>query len=181
MTPIEQIKATIRCDEYIGRYVKIKNGKALCPFHNEKRPSFSVHRDFYKCFGCPAGGDLIDFVAEYHEVSKGEAIRMLADEAGILLARQEAPRAPSEARTLAAEAATWWNLRRAGLVGLRNHLWDADRDATRVEAILEAHLGASRAEIIDYYRRVRTPWLGEQMRLEYEEDRVLLENIKAIL
>lgn len=50
-------------EEVIKKYgIQLKRGKALCPFHDEKTPSFSVKGEMFKCFGCDAGGDVIDFV-----------------------------------------------------------------------------------------------------------------------
>lgn len=59
--------------------------KALCPFHNEKTPSFSVSEDFqnYRCFGCQESGDIITYVEKLHTIGNGEALKMLADEKGI--------------------------------------------------------------------------------------------------
>lgn len=61
--------------------------KGLCPFHNEKTPSFTVSEDFqnYRCFGCGESGDVISFAMKTHTISVGEAIKMLADEKGIEL------------------------------------------------------------------------------------------------
>lgn len=59
--------------------------KALCPFHTEKTPSFTVSEDFqnYKCFGCGASGDLLTFAQETHTIGFTEALKMLAEEKGI--------------------------------------------------------------------------------------------------
>jgi DNA primase len=81
----EQIKRAINADTYISGLLPVKNGRALCPFHGEKTPSFRVHKDYFKCFGCGAGGDVITFAAKYHQISVGSAIRMLAREAGVTL------------------------------------------------------------------------------------------------
>lgn len=76
-------------DYIIGNGVELaKSGnqwKGLCPFHNEKTPSFIVDEDFqsYKCFGCGAQGDIIEFAKETHTLSFSEALKMLAEEKGI--------------------------------------------------------------------------------------------------
>lgn len=74
----------------VGDYVSLKKAghasfKGLCPFHSEKSPSFNVHEDrqFFYCFGCQAGGDVITFVRELNGYSFVEAIRHLADRAGL--------------------------------------------------------------------------------------------------
>src|SRR5499426_3658038 len=61
--------------------------KGLCPFHSEKTPSFSVHRDkqFFHCFGCHKGGDVFSFVMEVERVSFLEAVRIVAEKYGIAI------------------------------------------------------------------------------------------------
>jgi len=78
--------------EVLGASVELKPSgsgrfKALCPFHNEKTPSFSVSRDrqMFYCFGCQKSGDAITFLCEYEGLSFIEALRKLADRAGIRL------------------------------------------------------------------------------------------------
>ena len=81
----------------ISQYVTLKNAgkhmKGLCPFHNEKTPSFIVHPDrgFYKCFGCGEGGGAAQFLMKMENLSFPEAIKVLADRAGITIetTRQE--------------------------------------------------------------------------------------------
>ena len=74
--------------EIISRYVELKrsgnNYKALCPFHGEKTPSFTINTDknFYYCFGCQATGDAIDFVREYRGISFTEAVEELSSFVG---------------------------------------------------------------------------------------------------
>lgn len=82
---------TARCDIYdiVSRYVKLKksgsNYFGLCPFHNEKTPSFSVSRDkqIYHCFGCGAGGGVINFVMQMENMTFPEAVRHLAAQVGM--------------------------------------------------------------------------------------------------
>jgi DNA primase len=76
----------------IGDYVKLKkagaqNYSGLCPFHNEKTPSFSVHatRQFYHCFGCGVSGDVFSFVQKIENVTFPEAVRAVAQKLGIAL------------------------------------------------------------------------------------------------
>lgn len=88
---IREIHARIDIASFIGSYVPLrKRGKdlvGLCPFHNEKTPSFHVHPDkgFFKCFGCGAGGDVIEFVQKHENLNFPEALRMLAQRAGVEL------------------------------------------------------------------------------------------------
>ena len=81
---IDGLKARIDIVDVIGNYVELKkagaNYKGLCPFHDEKSPSFSVSpsKQFYHCFGCQASGDAIKFVMEYEKLTYPEAIEKLA-------------------------------------------------------------------------------------------------------
>ncbi|MBT4006844.1 MAG: DNA primase [Rhodospirillales bacterium] len=86
---LDEIRARIGLAERISRKVKlVKRGReysGLCPFHNEKSPSFTVNEDkgFYHCFGCGAHGDVIGFVMHTDNLSFPEAVERLADDAGI--------------------------------------------------------------------------------------------------
>ncbi|MFC1502366.1 DNA primase, partial [bacterium] len=88
---IQEVREATDIIETISQYVTLKKrGKSflgLCPFHNEKTPSFSVDavRGFYHCFGCGAGGNVITFVMEMEKISFPEALRSLAKKAGIAL------------------------------------------------------------------------------------------------
>jgi len=81
---IDGLKSRIDIVDVIGNYVELKkagaNYKGLCPFHDEKSPSFSVSpaKQFYHCFGCQASGDAIKFVMEYEKLTYPEAIEKLA-------------------------------------------------------------------------------------------------------
>ena len=93
---VEHLKSSVDIVGVIGEYVhlrRIGNGQrymGLCPFHTEKTASFSVHsgHQFYKCFGCSAGGDVIKFVMEMERMSFWEAIRYLAERNGIPLPKR---------------------------------------------------------------------------------------------
>lgn len=88
---ISEIIAANDIVDYVSQYVRLKgNGRdyvGLCPFHKEKSPSFHVNRDkqFYHCFGCNAGGNLIKFVRQIEGLDFLEALKLLADRAGIIL------------------------------------------------------------------------------------------------
>ena len=86
----EQLKSSVDIVKTIGEYVRLRKSgvsryTGLCPFHNEKTPSFSVHagHQFYKCFGCGASGDVLKFVMEFEHVSFPEAMKLLAERNGI--------------------------------------------------------------------------------------------------
>ncbi len=84
-----EIRDRINIVDLIGRYVTLKkagsNYKGLCPFHNEKSPSFNVNldRQIFHCFGCGEGGDVIGFLMRHENLSFPEAARSLAGELGI--------------------------------------------------------------------------------------------------
>ncbi len=86
---VEEIRDRIDIVDYISEHLELKrsgaNYKALCPFHSEKTPSFVVSpaKQIFHCFGCGVGGDLISFVMKYEGVEFMDALRMLADRAGI--------------------------------------------------------------------------------------------------
>lgn len=92
---IEEVRAANDIVNVIGSYVKLKRSggsyTGLCPFHNEKTPSFSVNpaRQMYKCFGCGAGGSVITFIMEYENYTFQEAMEALAERAGITLQKRE--------------------------------------------------------------------------------------------
>lgn len=96
----------------IGEYVQLKkrgqNYLGLCPFHKEKTPSFNVNPSLgiYKCFGCGKSGDVFSFVADYHGMNFGEALRSLAHKNGIALSSEtnEVERKIRDQKLLAQEA-----------------------------------------------------------------------------
>lgn len=92
---IEQIAAANDIVEVIGGYFPLKRAggvyKALCPFHQERTPSFTVnpHRQIFKCFGCGAGGSVFRFVMSYENLEFPAAARKLAERAGIRIVEEE--------------------------------------------------------------------------------------------
>ena len=92
---IDQVRSANDIVDVIGQSVPLKRGGSnyigLCPFHNEKTPSFSVSRQkqMYYCFGCHKGGNVITFVEEYNNMNFTEAMQFLADRAGIKLPERE--------------------------------------------------------------------------------------------
>lgn len=92
---IEEVRSKNDIVDVISSYVKLqKKGSSyfgLCPFHNEKSPSFSVSREkqMYYCFGCGAGGNVFTFLMEYGNYSFQEALKYLADRAGVELPEAE--------------------------------------------------------------------------------------------
>lgn len=87
----EEIKSRLSVVDVVGQYVRLTktgiNFKGLCPFHNEKSPSFSVNeeRDMWHCFGCGKSGDIFTFLMEREGLSFIEVLKLLAERAGVEL------------------------------------------------------------------------------------------------
>ena len=92
---VEEIRMKNDIVDVISGYVKLtRRGSSyfgLCPFHNEKSPSFSVSpgKQMYYCFGCGAGGNVFTFLMEYENFTFVEALKFLADRAGVELPQME--------------------------------------------------------------------------------------------
>ncbi|HEU4948335.1 MAG TPA: CHC2 zinc finger domain-containing protein, partial [Kribbella sp.] len=93
---IALVRERARIDDIVGSYVTLKNAgggslKGLCPFHDEKSPSFNVTpaRGFFYCFGCQEGGDVIDFIQKIDQISFHEAVETLAAKVGVQLRYEE--------------------------------------------------------------------------------------------
>lgn len=103
MSAIEEIKARLDLVELVGEYVPLRkagrNYKALCPFHQERTPSFIVFPDsqHFHCFGCGASGDIFGFVMRMENRTFPEALQLLAQRAGVLL-RPPTPQEEEEDR-----------------------------------------------------------------------------------
>ena len=96
-TSIQNLISTVDIVSVIEAHVKLKkrgsNAHGLCPFHHEKTPSFSVNctKQFFYCFGCHKGGNVIDFVMEYDKLNFPEAIEKIADTFGVALEYDDHP------------------------------------------------------------------------------------------
>ena len=91
----EQLKSSVDIVQVVGEYLPLRKAGptryvGLCPFHSEKTPSFSVHasHQFFKCFGCGAGGDVLKFVMDIEGLSFYEAVKLLAERHGIPLPKR---------------------------------------------------------------------------------------------
>src|ERR1700722_11449556 len=89
----DRVKQQADIVRVVGEYVRLKksgqNFTGLCPFHNEKTPSFAVHpvKQIYHCFGCGAGGDVFKFVMEMDKIPFPESVRAVAEKCGIAIPR----------------------------------------------------------------------------------------------
>jgi DNA primase len=113
---IAAVREKARIDEVVSGYVTLRNAgggslKGLCPFHDEKSPSFHVtpSRGFFHCFGCQEGGDIFTFLMKIDGLTFGEAVERMADKYGIQLRREEGsdeqrPKGPQRRRLIEAHA-----------------------------------------------------------------------------
>ncbi|WP_067432770.1 DNA primase [Nocardioides jensenii] len=109
---IAEVREKARIDEVVSSYVTLRNAgggsmKGLCPFHDEKSPSFHVTpaRAFFHCFGCQEGGDVFSFLMKIDGITFAEAVERLADKYGVQLRREEGgaptpPRGPQRSRLI---------------------------------------------------------------------------------
>ncbi|KQY61797.1 MULTISPECIES: DNA primase [unclassified Nocardioides] len=109
---IAEVREKARIDEVVSSYVTLRNAgggsmKGLCPFHDEKSPSFNVNpaRAFFHCFGCQEGGDVFSFLMKIDGITFSEAVERLADKYGVQLRREDGgaptpPRGPQRSRLI---------------------------------------------------------------------------------
>jgi DNA primase len=107
------IKQAVDIVTLVGEYLPLhRTGskyKALCPFHDDHNPSLELNpdRQSFKCWSCGAGGDIFDFVKDYERVDFPEALRMLADRAGVPLGDPVGPAAPGLSKVELLEVTSW--------------------------------------------------------------------------
>lgn len=107
---LEELRSRVDIESVISPYVNLrrrgKNLVGLCPFHNEKTPSFTVYpeNDSFYCFGCGVGGDVITFVRRIENLDYLEAVKMLADRAGMALPEDGFDDSMAKRRTAVLEA-----------------------------------------------------------------------------
>jgi len=95
---IAEVREKARIDDVVSSYVTLRNAgggsmKGLCPFHDEKSPSFNVTptRGFWHCFGCQEGGDVFTFLMKIDGIGFTEAVERMADKYGVVLRREDGP------------------------------------------------------------------------------------------
>ncbi|MDO5410377.1 MAG: DNA primase [Lachnospiraceae bacterium] len=163
--------------DIIGQYVKLKRQGSryvgLCPFHNEKTPSFSVSADMqlYHCFGCGVGGNVFTFVMEYENYTFQEAIEYLAERAGIELPRNDGrqERAEDSRRKQMLEAnklaARYFYYQLKSKQGSRAWQYLKDRGLSD-ETIVGFGLGYSNISPDDLYRYLRQKGFHDEILAE---------------
>ena len=150
MDAVTEIKRRIDPAEYIGRSVKLqkagRNLRALCPFHTEKTPSFYVFTDrgSWRCFGsCGEGGDIFSFVQKRENVDFREALRILAEEAGVELSARAAEQRTRAERLsgIVSAAVDFYEQQLAGEGGAEARAYLAEARGLDAETIERFHLG----------------------------------------
>lgn len=183
---VDQVKTATNIVTLIGEYVRLKKSGqksvGLCPFHEEKTPSFIVWEEIqsYKCFGCGETGDAFTFIRKYERCSFPEALRFLAERAGISIDDAKPVRkiSQTDVRSLSIECAEHWRRRKAFLLSMEEDLHAVEKrsdalgpdhpnqaliviSCVRTREWLDIQFAALNAatpqELMDLYMVVRTP------------------------
>ena len=158
------IKQSIDLVSLVGSYLQLhrvgSKFKALCPFHDDHRPSLELNseRQSYKCWACGAGGDIFDFVQQYERVDFSEALRMLAERAGITL---EAPATPaarqgptkSDLRDACAWAQSWFVLQLQQSSTASEYFSKRGISAASIDRFALGFAADERSGLLDHARR----------------------------
>ena len=111
MIDLAQLKSRVNLHATIAERVELtKKGHTWwgrCPFHDEKSASFAVHPEYFYCHGCHAKGDVIDFTALIENASKGRAIRILAERAGMDAGKAPAARESHDREAFRRSPSNW--------------------------------------------------------------------------
>lgn len=213
MLDAQYIKESIVLSSVVSEYVQLKRSGSsktrwigLCPFHQEKTPSFCVNDDrgFYKCFGCGAAGDLLTFLQQVNGVDFKEAIRHCKQIAGIkdeYLTPEQRRIYEAQAKRRAAEVAAFRKWRRKvidSLIYYTNAMWRRYRqsrrsgeegeefynEATAKEKALNDLENMPEKELMEYYKTQRTwmgamnpPWFLSGKRLTIAEEEYKTANV----
>ena len=172
---IEEVRQKNDIVDVISGYVKLqKKGSSyfgLCPFHNEKSPSFSVSRgkQMYYCFGCGAGGNVFTFIMEYENYSFVEAFKMLAERAGVNIPEVEYSKEAKERADLKATlleinklAAKYFYAQLKTEQGKLAHTYLTGRGLSE-ETITAFGLGYSNKYSNDLYRYLKTKGYKDEL------------------
>ena len=162
---VEEVREKNDIVDVISGYVKLQkkggNYFGLCPFHNEKSPSFSVSpgKQMYYCFGCGAGGNVITFLMEYENYTFPEALKFLADRAGVALPKMEYQKEAREQADLKARllevnklAANYFYHQLKSPAGQAGYRYLHDKRELKDPTILRFGLGFANKTSDDLYR-----------------------------
>lgn len=172
---VEEVRMKNDIVDVISGYVRLqKKGSSyfgLCPFHNEKSPSFSVSRSkqMYYCFGCGAGGNVFTFLMEYENFSFVEALKFLADRAGVELPEMEYSKEAKEKADLRATlleinkvAAQYFYVQLKSEQGKTGYTYLKNRELTD-ETIKAFGLGYSNKYSNDLFKYLRSKGYSEDL------------------
>ncbi len=172
---LEEVRSKNDIVDVISGYVRLqKKGSSyfgLCPFHNEKSPSFSVSRDkqMFYCFGCGKGGNVFTFLMEYENYSFPEALKVLADRAGVELPTVDYSKEAKEKADLKTSileinklAAKYFYVQLKQQQGAVAHRYLTDRQLSE-ETITAFGLGYSNKYSDDLYRYLRSKGYSEEL------------------
>ncbi len=174
----EEVRERISIADVIGEYVQLVPAgrgrlKGLCPFHKEKSPSFQVdvEQGYFYCFGCKAGGDMFSFVQRQENLSFGDALRKLADKAGVTVETRYGEKTSRDQYDVNAFALAYFreNLSGPGLEYFR-------RRGLTDETIEKFELGYAPDGWDGLLKRARTRGLTERQLLEAG---LLSENVES--
>lgn len=162
---VEEVREKNDIVDVISGYVKLQKKGAnyfgLCPFHNEKSPSFSVSpgKQMYYCFGCGAGGNVITFLMEYENYTFPEALKFLADRTGVALPKMEYQKEAREQADLKARllevnklAANYFYHQLKSPAGQAGYRYLHDKRELKDPTILRFGLGFANKTSDDLYR-----------------------------
>lgn len=172
---VEEVRSRNDIVDVISGYVKLQkkgsNYFGLCPFHNEKSPSFSVspQKQMYYCFGCGAGGNVITFLMEYESYTFPEALKILADRAGVKLPEVEyskEERAKADRRSILLEinklAANYFYYQLHQPQGKTGYEYFRNRQLSD-DTIRRFGLGFANKTSSDLYQYLRTKGYGDDI------------------
>ncbi len=160
---IEQLKQTIDIVDVVGNYVELKkngsNFKGLCPFHDEKTPSFIVSpsRQTFKCFGCGIGGDAIKFLMEFEKLSYPEAIEKLASQYNFTLRYTKGEEGGNRERRILETVGRWYRANLERNERAKNYLRERGVSLASIEKF-ELGYAPSSEETLAFLQRTMIPF-----------------------
>ncbi|MBI3632301.1 MAG: DNA primase [Candidatus Vogelbacteria bacterium] len=160
---VEQIKSKLNIVDVVGSYLKLDkaggNLKARCPFHSEKTPSFFVSpsRDSFHCFGCNKGGDVFEFVKEIEGIEFVDALKILAEKAGVKLVNEDRALRSEKGRLISAieDAVHFYQLQLQKNVQAKEYLLKRGLSGKTIESFKIGLAPDSWRDIYDHLRKLQ--------------------------